>query len=294
VTETDPDYAPAWAALAITADVLDDNEAATGYAQRALQLDPDNVDALTALGGVYRDTYLWAQAAATLERALAIDPDSAELLEDYGEFLGRTGRMDKLMEVTARGYAVDPYLSPLVEVYSYALMANGHTDQAIDILRQTIARGGADWLVDALATAYLAKGDGPGLREVIAAAPIPQAEKTPALDALDRPDDSARVEALRSLMVAQWANAGYAKIIFPELVLLYLGRPDLVIENYRELMKRGNRVLEDPLFTPAYAALRANPDFPELLELAGLPDYWDQSGWPEFCKRNEDRSMTCT
>ncbi len=103
VTGADPDYAPAWATLAITADVLDDHEAAERYAQRALQLDPDNVDALTALGGVYRDTFQWKQAAATFERALAIDPDSAELLEDYAEFLARTGRMHKLLEVTARG-----------------------------------------------------------------------------------------------------------------------------------------------------------------------------------------------
>ncbi|HET6591412.1 MAG TPA: hypothetical protein VFG48_00715, partial [Xanthomonadales bacterium] len=150
VTGADPDYAPAWATLAITADVLDDHDAAGRYAQRALQLDPDNVDALTALGGVYRDTFHWQQAAETFERALAIDPDSAELLEDYGEFLARTGRMERLLEVTERGYAVDPYLSPLVEVHAYALMANEHIDRAIEVLRQAIARGGADWLNGAL------------------------------------------------------------------------------------------------------------------------------------------------
>ena len=293
VTDADPDYAPAWATLAITADVLDDHAAAERYAQRALQLDPDNVDALTALGGVYRDTFQWKQAAATFERALAIDPDSAELLEDYGEFLARTGRMDKLLEATARGYAVDPYLSPLVEVHAYALMANGRNDQAIDVLRQAIARGGADWLTGALAMTSLAQGDGPGLRAVIAGAPISQADRAPALDALDHPGDPARVEALRSVMVSQWDSVGYGQLLFSELVLLYLGHPELVIENYRELMQRGNRILEDSLFTPAYAALRADPGFPELLEMIGLPPYWDATGWPDFCRR-EAQTITCT
>ena len=293
VTGADPDYAPAWATLAITADVLDDHEAAERYAQRALQLDPDNVDALTALGGVYRDTFQWKQAAATFERALAIDPDSAELLEDYAEFLARTGRMHKLLEVTARGYAVDPYLSPLVEVYSHALMANGRNDQAIDVLRQAIARGGADWLNGALAMAYLASGDGPGLRAAITAAPISQADKTPALDALDHPDDAARVEALRSVMETQWESTGYGQLVFSELVLLYLGHTDLVLENYRELIRLENRMLEDSLFTPAYAALRADPGFAELLEMIGLPAYWDETGWPDFCRR-EAQTIVCT
>ena len=293
VTGADPDYAPAWATLAITADVLDDHDAAGRYAQRALQLDPDNVDALTALGGVYRDTFQWQQAAETFERALAIDPDSAELLEDYGEFLARTGRMERLLEVTERGYAVDPYLSPLVEVHAYALMANGHIDRAIEVLRQAIARGGADWLNGALAAAYLARGDGPGLRAVIAAAPLPQAVKTAALDAPDHPQDPARLEALRAAMVAQWNGIGYGQFIIHHVVLLYLGHPGPVIENYREHLQHGNRMLEDSWFTPAYASLRADSGFAELLETVGLPAYWDETGWPDYCRR-EAQTIICT
>jgi tetratricopeptide (TPR) repeat protein len=52
VTEAYPDYAPAWVALAITADVMDDDATAERAAQTALAIDPDNVDALDALGSV--------------------------------------------------------------------------------------------------------------------------------------------------------------------------------------------------------------------------------------------------
>ncbi len=98
---------------------------------------------------------------------------------------------------------------------------------------------------------------------------------------------------MRSVMVDQWDGTGYGQWIFPELVLLYLGHSDLVLENYRELMQRGNRMLEDSLFTPAYAALRADPGFAELLEMIGLPAYWDETGWPDFCRR-QAQTIICT
>jgi len=134
------------------------------------------------------------------------------------------------------------------------------------------------------------------LLSLTATAPVPsisQADKTPALDALDHPDDAARVEALRSVMETQWESTGYGQLIFSELVLLYLGHPDLVLENYRELIRLENRMLEDSLFTPAYAALRADPGFAELLEMIGLPAYWDETGWPDFCRR-QAQTIICT
>lgn len=41
-------------------------------------------------------------------------------------------------------------------------------------------------------------------------------------------------------------------------------------------------------FLPAQAPLRAHPRFADLLELAGLPAYWDQAGWPAHCRRQAE------
>jgi TolB-like protein/predicted Zn-dependent protease len=142
VTEAQPDYAPGWASLAITADVQDDHGPAEAYALHALELDPDNVDALTALGAVYRDSGRWALAAAQFDRAMALDPDSAELLEDYGEFLARSGRTDEVLEVGAHGFGVDPYLAPLVEVYAVGLLSAGDATRAIEVLEDATRRSG--------------------------------------------------------------------------------------------------------------------------------------------------------
>jgi tetratricopeptide (TPR) repeat protein len=295
VTAVHAEYAPAWAALAITTDVLDDHEPAERYALRALELDPDNVDALTALGAVYRDTGRWEQAAATFERAMTLDPDSAQLAEDYGEFLARTGRMEKLLEVTSRGYAADPFLVPLVEVYAVALIAAGRTDEAIAVLEQTIARGGADWLHQTLAAALAGQGDGPGLRALISRAPIPAGNRTVLLDALDSPGDPSASAAVRALMAKERGASGYgyAQLELPEIVLLQLGDVDAVIANYRALAAGGAALDNDEWFLPIYRNFRAHPAFAGLLETYGLPAWWDQAGWPEFCQREEQR-IVCT
>ncbi|HSM12188.1 MAG TPA: hypothetical protein VK827_11575, partial [Lysobacter sp.] len=295
VTAAHADYAPAWAALAITADVLDDHGPAERYALRALELDPDNVDALTALGAVQRDTQRWEQAAAAFERAMTLDPDSAQLAEDYGEFLARTGRMEKLLEVTSRGYAADPFLVPLVEVYTVALIAAGRADEAITVLEQTIARGGAEWLIESLAAALAGEDDGPGLRTLISRAPIASESRSMLLDALDHPDDPSAVAAVIALLTEERSalRIVYAQLNLPRIVLLYLGEVDAVIANYGELAAGEATLTNDDWFLPAYQGLRAHPGFPALLETYGLPAYWDQAGWPEFCKRGADRAITC-
>jgi len=289
VTETHPDYAPAWAALAITADVMDDDDQAENYALRALELDPDNVDALTALGAVYRDTWRWAQAAATFERALAIDPDSAELLEDYGEFLARTGRFDRLLEITTHGYTVDPYLGPLVEVYAVALLASGERAKAIDVVEQTIARGGADWLNSVLVTDLVGRGDGPGLRALIARLPIAPETRSVYLDALDHPEDPAALAALESMLEPRPFTVEYA---FPEMILLHLGHADTMAVKCSASPASYACSIDDQWFLPAYASLRAQPAFADLLEAFGLPAWWDRSGWPDMCRR-EAETIVC-
>jgi TolB-like protein/Tfp pilus assembly protein PilF len=294
VTAAHPDYAPAWAALSITADVLDDHEPAERYALRALELDFANVDALTALGAVYRDTLRWEQAAAAFERAMALDPDSAQLAEDYGEFLARNGRMEQLLEVTSRGYAVDPFLKPLVEVYTVALIAAGRTDEAVAALEQTIARGGADWLYQSLAAALDGTGDGSGLRALVSGAPIAAEDRTVLLDALDRPGAPSAKAAVRALLAEERKASGYSRIDLPEVVLLHLGDVDAVIANYRESAASGGALDNDGWFLPIFQDFRAHPDFAGVLEGFGLTAYWDKSGWPEFCQRGTDGTITCT
>ena len=285
VTAAHPDYAPGWASLAITADVQDDNEAAEGYARRALELDPGNVDALTALGAVYRDTLRWSEAEGVLERAWAIDPDSAELAEDYGEFLARTGRLDDLLEITSRGFAIDPYLSPLVEVHAVGLMGSGRNDEAADILRTSIASGSADYLYASLAASLITGGDEAGLRAVVLAADLPEDVRSTMLGALDRPDDPAAIRTLESYVLDPPESP--VTSVLSEVLLLHIGQVDALVNSYIDLTTRFGSNYNDAIFLPAYTPVRQHPRFSEWLQVVGLPAYWDTTGWPEFCRRSE-------
>lgn len=108
----DADYAKAWglmalalARLSVTYDHRDGGDAKEA-AEKALQLDPDNVEALCAkamlLGGVAKHD----EAAPLLERALAIDPESYEVNKEAArgafqqrDFERAAGHYEKAVEL---------------------------------------------------------------------------------------------------------------------------------------------------------------------------------------------------
>ncbi len=294
VTEAYPDYAPAWAALAITADVTDQDAAAERAAQRALAIDPDNVDALDALGSVYRDAWRWQEAEALFNRALAIDPDSAELLEDVAEFMASTGRVKEQLELAERGYAIDPYLDPLVDVYAGALITAGQTGQALEVWDRALARGGPEWLRTDKLMAYFPGGDTGAMHELIERLELPGNSRTVALAALDDPGNPQLIEALLAARpTGPVGDAAYDEDFMVEFVLLYLGEVEPVLDTLQQRLSQQRWGNIESWFMPHMAGLRAHPRFVELLNLTGLPDYWDQAGWPEFCARDEDGVIQC-
>ena len=294
VTESHPGYAPAWAALAITADVIDDHQTAEHAALRALEIEPDNADALNALGAVYRDTWRWAEAQAMFERAMAIDPESAELLEDYAEFMAGTGRVEEQLEIAARGYEVDPYLNPLVGVYTQGLISNGESGMAVEVLQGHLARGGAEWFNATILTALAGSGDDAAMHELISGLDLPAEGKSVLLGALENPGDSAAADKLLPLM--QPDEVTLATIMLYEMaetLLLYLGHADIVLALNRERYSSDQWGSTEYWFMPLFADFRAHPKFADLLEMTRLPDYWDQAGWPEFCKKLQSGEIRC-
>lgn len=294
VTESHPGYAPAWAALAITADVKDDHETAERAALRALEIEPENVDALNALGAVYRDTWRWAESETMLERAMAIDPESAELLEDYAEFLAATGRVEEQRDIAARGYEVDPYLDPLVGIYAQALIATGNSVKALEVLQRGLARGGALWFNDTILTALAGSGDDAAMHALISGLDLPAGGKAALLGALENPGDRAAVEKLLPLMTpAEVALDTIMLSEMAEIILLHLGYAETVISFYMEKYSNDQWGSTEYWFMPLYAGFRARPEFAELLDMIGLSVYWGQAGWPEFCKKLQSGDIRC-
>ena len=77
------------------------------------------------------------------------------------------------------------------------------------------------------------------------------------------------------------------------LVLLYTGDADFVIDRTIADAKKFSFGNVEPLWSPIYVPFRQHPRFGEYLELLNLPEYWDQTSWPNLCQRDQDGRIEC-
>lgn len=73
-----------------------------------LQEQPDDLQAVTRLAGLYHEAGIWAQAVGYYERALELRPDDPDLLTDLGSCLRGTGEFDRALASFDRAFAADP------------------------------------------------------------------------------------------------------------------------------------------------------------------------------------------
>ena len=305
-TELDPQFAPAWAAMALTYSVMDISAEVVAQtistAKHALSLDPENVDALDALASVYRDSWQWAKAELYFEQAMAIDPQSSELLEDYAEFLGMVGRLDEYLAVAGKGYAIDPLLGPLADSYTWALMDHHQFDKAIEVIEQWNRSMNPEDVLAFWDETYwkmipmMASGDTAGAI-AMAGKLGPEHMTTPVRDAiiglLENPANVQAREVLRTAIsgdnISQYDFDAYTAT----LVLLHAGDVDFVIDRKIADAQKFSFGNVEPLWSPIYAPFRQHRRFGEYLELLNLPEYWDQTSWPDLCQRDQDGRIEC-
>jgi len=305
-TELDPQFAPAWAALALTYSVMDLTpellDKAISTANHALSLDPENVDALDALASALRDSWQWAKAEPYFEQAMAIDPQSTELLEDYAEFLGMVGRFDEYLSTAQEGYAIDSLLGPLADAYVMALMADGQYTRAIEVIEQwnqsTDQTQIIAWWYEPFwkMVPLMASGDDAG---AIAMAnrlgPDNMAEpiRTAIIALLENPANEQARDVLRTATSGENLISYDSDAWMANLVLIHTGDIDYVIDQTIADSKKFRYGNVEDIWSPIYAPFRQHPRFGEFLEVLNLPEYWDQAGWPDTCQRHDDGRIAC-
>lgn len=136
-TAKDPDYAPAFAALA-DAYLLGDYLLTKGYphakeaAIKALELDESLAEAHATLGRVrmYYD-YDFSGAEKEFLRAVELDSNAAEVHHFYSHYLTTVGRMDESLAESHRALELDPLNVRLTEHLAWAYFYARQYDQAI-------------------------------------------------------------------------------------------------------------------------------------------------------------------
>ena len=144
--DKDPGYAPAYAGLAQTYNLLreysmmPEAEAyakAKAAAQRSIALDPNLSEAHASLGFV---EFFWDWNAPEAEKefhtAIALDPNSALAHHWYGSMLTHEGRYNESLAQLDLAQRLQPTSTSILSDRAFALGLCGHRNEAADILQE--------------------------------------------------------------------------------------------------------------------------------------------------------------
>ncbi|MGB5131849.1 MAG: TIR domain-containing protein [Steroidobacteraceae bacterium] len=143
--EVDPDYARAWALMAICQASLKlyvgaEVENGAAAAERAIALNPDLADAHAARGRILTQSARYDEAFVEIQVALRLDPDSYEANREAAALYTAMQRLEEAVPYYERAAGLlefDYWASGMVITIHERL---GHAEQARDAARRTLAR----------------------------------------------------------------------------------------------------------------------------------------------------------
>jgi serine/threonine-protein kinase len=282
--DRDPLYAPAWAGLADTYEMLGDDELAReegvelarAAAERAIALDSGLAAAHTALATILMGSDLdWEGSGKHFRQAIAANGSYALAHQRYSTWLAATGRTDEAVRAAQRAQDLDPLSVYARAALGYALLLARRYDDALAQLEQTrtidpsfgltyvnlvllhLARGEADAALAAAETLHGLWGDHPTALGLLGHACAVAGRQEKARDIL-------------RLLTSQAEN-GPVSSFHLAVLHLGLGEKEHALELLETAVDQRTTALivylgVDPVFDP----LRRHPRFQALLERMGL------------------------
>ncbi|HEX6610696.1 MAG TPA: hypothetical protein VF051_07960, partial [Hyphomicrobiaceae bacterium] len=299
VVAKNPDYAPAWAALARAygfaavdstiaspegwARTRADYEAKmVAAARRAVELDPDLVEAQVQYTRTISGPRKLALVEDSLTRALAVDPNNPEALEQYSSMILALGRVKEAVALKQRLHDLDPFIPVRNNNFAQALWLDGQTDAAIALLMDSIGRVGRPGIgaESDLARIYASMGRYQDAADTLS--PLLTTPRTPPLAQQVRDGVSTAVGFLHSAA----GKAANPKTL-PRLSAFYW------LHLYTDVPERSLEAYDQPalgfsalgfLVHSSYSSVRKTERFKKIVRDQGLVAYWRERGWPAFCR----------
>jgi serine/threonine protein kinase/tetratricopeptide (TPR) repeat protein len=245
-------------------------------ALKALQLDDTLSEAHVSLAGIIADHYWdWAEAQRHFKRAIELAPNDVNALRRYSYHLAYTGRAQEGLAIAERAAALDP-VSPNVQMNVGSILNSaGRFDEAVTRLRQTLDLDPNFSMAHAmLALSYLGK-DMPDravtqiekARALTPTQPPIVAQHAHALARAGR-----RTEALKALAdLHRLAKPRGPSPFMVALVYVGLGDKDRAFEWLEKAVEARDWQLPLLKAEPVFEILRSDPRFPPLLARLNLP-----------------------
>jgi TolB-like protein len=304
VTERAPDFAEGWARLALLRAWLHlyqpfaERPASAALvsreAARALALDPQSIDAMTAQLFVVPPFGRFVEGDAIVER-MQRTPGSDAARRYIGWYVRTMGRVRESLEETERAYRLDALDPMTANLVALARMAAGRVAEAVPVYEDLVERApGMSFPVSSLLRAHALRQDWAAvdrllalaakrqLRELEAGLPFIRAKRDPTPE---------NVGAWWNEVAAHVAKTGCIDVSR----LVYAAHLGLVEEAYRaaEGARLGPAGTGDDvmgpdgyrtslLFQAGMPELRNDPRFARLCARLGLVEFWTTTGkWPD-------------
>jgi TolB-like protein/tetratricopeptide (TPR) repeat protein len=304
VTEAAPDFAQAWGRLAYLRAFLNfyqpfrqraaNAERAAREADRALALDPQSVDAMTAQLFILPPFGRFVEADAILKR-LREAPGTGDGRRYIGWYLRNMGLIRESLDDTERNYRLDALDPMSANTAALARMAAGRIAEAIPVYEDLVARvPDMSFPVSSLLRAYAFQQDWASVDRLIALAERRQMREfqdTLPFVRVKRDPSAENIDGWRRALQVHVAGAGGVDVAR----LAYAAHLGLVGEAYElaESARLGpagtDADIMGPdgyrtslLFQADMPEMRNDPRFPRLCARLGLVEFWlTTDKWPD-------------
>ena len=147
-TTLDPNFSLAWSGMAFNAALLsswsfdmlqsESFERTMFAANKAIELDPMNAEAYTAIGRTLDFSSDWDNARESFEHAYRLEPNYVGVLNLYGDFLTVMGDLDKAIDLKQRAINLDPLAPVHAFDIAWILVQTGRPDEAVNSARRAV------------------------------------------------------------------------------------------------------------------------------------------------------------
>ena len=296
-TNLDPNFARAWAELAVAHAVVVQYaggdwtlnwQAALTAAKRAIALDPDIAEAHAVIGYVNLSRRRYLDMVIPARRSLELDPDDITANFWMSNQLASMGRIRDAETFAAHALQRDP-ANPLVNFYEGSLLwMMGKHDQSMIFVRRASAlgmlHGGTVLGYDAVQRGDIAAGArfyAQGMAAIGTRIPLQDIETI-----FTGAYESGAAHAKAIAVLDRYPDDEYT----PTLLIL-LGAPGRSFA----LFERSQSGLSDAYFTWLWMKdeawsrkARQSPAFQLFAKRMGMVDYWKRYGWPDLCQPAPD------